>query len=142
VRLRGKFESYSQVRRKIWIVISLVRAFVEFDERRVISFISSIPMLNSSSCCPQSFSWSSLLRRAVRAAQDKSSEIIWPFCAALVPCCRSERYSTAVTNKQSVRDGCNLVARKKRYLTVRAKNASEVLLHLTKVGQTDRLKGK
>jgi len=29
-----------------------------------------------------------------------------------------------------------------RYLTVRAKNASEVLLHLTKVGETDRLKEK
>jgi len=39
-----------------------------------------------------------------------------------------------MTNKQGVRDGCNLVARKKRYLTGRAKNASEVLLHLTIAG--------
>ena len=123
-------------------MISLMTAIANFDEKRVTFSTSSISMLDSSSCCPQLFPWSSLLRRAVRAAQGKSSEVTWPFCAALVPCCRLERYSTAVTNKQGVRDGCNLVARKKGYLTVRAKNASEVLLHLTTVGETDRLKGK
>lgn len=86
-------------------MVSLVTTIAKFDERRVTPFTSSISMPGPSSCCWKPFAWSSLLRRAVRAAQGKSSEVTWPFCAVLVSCCRPERYITAATNRQGVR-GC------------------------------------
>jgi len=104
----------------------LTTTIVKFNKKQVISFTSLILILDSLLYCLQSFFWSSLLRQVVRAAQNKSSKIVWLSCAIFILYCQSKQYSIAITNRLNVRDNCNRITRK--ILIMQANNTSKDLL--------------